>query len=157
MRAALSNLATPRANSARVEYENRDDDGQDEFPVGRRLHPRAAGGRPACPAACTPHIRKAVPTGVEVISYQMLAFKVAGGFFLYLGGWKEHYSLYPASDALVAAFKGALTPYRASKGTLRFRVSEPVEAKLIERIAKFQAKDAARRAKAKLALRKKVR
>ena len=102
-------------------------------------------------------IRKAVPTGVEVISYQMLAFKVAGGFFLYLGGWKEHYSLYPASDALVAAFKGALTPYRASKGTLRFRVSEPVEAKLIERIAKFQAKDAARRAKAKLALRKKVR
>ena len=85
----------------------------------------------------------------------MLAFKVAGGFFLYLGGWKEHYSLYPASDALVAAFKGALTPYRASKGTLRFRVSEPVEAKLIERIAKFQAKEAARRAKAKLALRKK--
>ena len=102
-------------------------------------------------------IRKAVPTAVEVISYQMPAFKVAGGFFLYLGGWKEHYSLYPASDALVAAFKGALTPYRASKGTLRFPLSEPVPATLIERIAKFQAKDAARRAKAKLALRKKVR
>jgi uncharacterized protein YdhG (YjbR/CyaY superfamily) len=102
-------------------------------------------------------VRKAVPSAVEVISYQIPAFKVAGGFFLYLGAWKEHYSLYPASDALVAAFKGALTPYRASKGTLRFPLSEPVPAKLIERIAKFQAKDAARRAKAKLALRKKVR
>ena len=102
-------------------------------------------------------IRKAVPTAVEVISYQMPTFKVVEGAFLYLGGWKEHYSLYPASDALVAAFKGALTPYRASKGTLRFPLSEPVPVKLIERIAKFQAKDAARRAKAKLSLRKKVR
>jgi uncharacterized protein YdhG (YjbR/CyaY superfamily) len=50
-----------------------------------------------------------------------------------------------------------VTPYRASKGTLRFPLSEPVPVALIERIAKFQAKDAARRAKAKLALRKKVR
>jgi uncharacterized protein YdhG (YjbR/CyaY superfamily) len=101
-------------------------------------------------------IRKAVPTAVEVISYQMPTFKVTEGAFLCLGGWKEHYSLYPASDALVAAFKGALTPYRASKGTLRFPLSEPVPATLIERIAKFQARDAARRAKAKLARRQKV-
>ena len=102
-------------------------------------------------------IRKAVPTAVEVISYQMPTFKVAKSSFLCVGGWKEHYSLYPASDALVAAFKGALTPYRASKGTLRFPLSEPVPATLIERIAKFQAKEAAPRAKAKLARRKTVR
>src|SRR5262245_34397153 len=102
-------------------------------------------------------IRKAVPTAVEIISYQMPAYKVAEGPFLCLGGWKQHYSLYPASDALVAAFKGALTPNRVSKGTLRFPLSEPVPAKLIERIAKFQAKQVARRAKAKLAPRKKGR
>jgi uncharacterized protein YdhG (YjbR/CyaY superfamily) len=102
-------------------------------------------------------VRKAVPIAVEVISYQMPTFKVAEGAFLCVGGWKEHYSLYPASDALVAAFKGALTPYRVSKGTLRFPLSEPVPATLIERVAKFQARDAARRAKAKLARRKKVR
>jgi len=102
-------------------------------------------------------IHKAVPTAVEVISYQMPTFKIAGNLFLCLGGWKAHYSLYPASDALVAACKGALTPYRASKGTLRFPLSEPVPAKLIERIAKFQARDAARRAKARLARRKKGR
>jgi len=101
-------------------------------------------------------VRKAVPAAVEVISYQMPTFKVAEGAFLCLGGWKEHYSLYPASDALVAACKGALTPYRVSKGTLRFPLSEPVPARLIERIAKFQAKDAARRAKARLARRKKM-
>jgi hypothetical protein len=40
------------------------------------------------------------------------------------------YSLYPASDELMAAFKGELTPYRVSKGTLRFLLSEPVPVKL---------------------------
>jgi uncharacterized protein YdhG (YjbR/CyaY superfamily) len=50
-------------------------------------------------------IRKAVPTAVEVISYQIAAFKVAKRPFLWLAAWKEHYSLYPASEALVAAFK----------------------------------------------------
>jgi uncharacterized protein YdhG (YjbR/CyaY superfamily) len=58
------------------------------------------------------------------------------------------------SDALVAAFKGALTPYRVSKGTLRFPLSEPVPAKLIARIAKFQAREVARRARVKAAARK---
>jgi uncharacterized protein YdhG (YjbR/CyaY superfamily) len=99
-------------------------------------------------------IRKAVPAAAEVISYQMPAYKVEHRFFLCLGGWKQHYSLYPASDALVAAFKGALTPYRVSKGTLRFPLSEPIPVALIERIAKFQAREAARRVKAKLALQK---
>ena len=98
-------------------------------------------------------IRNAVPGAVETISYQMPTFTIEQGAFLCLGGWKQHYSLYPASDALVAAFQGALTPYRVSKGTLRFPLSEPVPAKLIERIAKFQAREVARRAKAKLALR----
>jgi uncharacterized protein YdhG (YjbR/CyaY superfamily) len=102
-------------------------------------------------------IRNAVPGTVEFISYQMPAFKVPEGPFLSLGAWKQHYSLYPASDALIAAFKGALTPYRVSKGTLRFPLSEPVPARLIERIAKFQAKAVARRAKARLALQKKDR
>jgi uncharacterized protein YdhG (YjbR/CyaY superfamily) len=98
-------------------------------------------------------IRRAVPSAVEVISYQMPAFRVAEGPVLCLGGWKQHYSLYPAGDAMDAAFKGALAPYRVSKGTLRFALSEPVPAKLIERIAKFRAKEVARRAKAKLARR----
>jgi uncharacterized protein YdhG (YjbR/CyaY superfamily) len=101
-------------------------------------------------------IRKAVPTAVEVISYQIAAFKFAKRPFLWLAAWKEHYSLYPASDALVAEFKGALTPYRASKGTLRFPLSERVPAKLIERIAKLRANEALRQAKAKPALKKNV-
>src|SRR5262245_30440323 len=102
-------------------------------------------------------IRNAVPEAVEVISYQMPAYSLAGAPVLGLAAWKHHYSLYPTSDEMVAAFKGELTRYRASKGTLRFPLSEPVPAKLIERIAKFRAREAARRAKAKAASRKKSR
>ena len=101
-------------------------------------------------------IRQAVPQAVEVISYQVPAFKLPDGpIFLYLAGWTAHFSLYPASDALVAAFKGALAPYRVSKGTLRFPLSERVPVVLIARVAKFQATQAIRRAKAKRASSKK--
>jgi uncharacterized protein YdhG (YjbR/CyaY superfamily) len=102
-------------------------------------------------------IRKAVPAAVEVISYQLPAYKLAQGpGVLCFAAWKQHYSLYPASDELMAAFKGELRPFRASKGTLRFSLSEPVPVKLIERIARFRAKEAMRRAKAKLALKKRA-
>jgi uncharacterized protein YdhG (YjbR/CyaY superfamily) len=99
-------------------------------------------------------IRKAVPSATEVISYQIPAFRLDGRIALFLAGWKEHYSLYPADDELVAAFKGALAPYRASKGTLRFPLSEPVPAALIARIAKFKARAVVRRAKARRVSRK---
>jgi len=102
-------------------------------------------------------IRKAVPRAIEVISYQMPAYKIPEGSLLGLAAWKEHYSIYPASDELVAAFKGKLTSYRTSKGTLRFPLAEPVPVRLIERIAKFRAKQVVRRAKAKLAQRKDAR
>jgi len=89
-------------------------------------------------------IRKAVPKAEETISYQMPTYKLNGRPVLYFAGWKRHYSLYPASGNLVAAFQDALAPYEISKGTIRFPLSESVPVKLIERIAKFRAKEAAR-------------
>jgi len=94
-------------------------------------------------------IRKAVPGADEVISYRIPTYKLRGGAVLYFAGWRQHYSLYPASEHLVAAFKDELASYKVHKGTIRFPLSEPVPVKLIERIAKFRAKEAADRAKAK--------
>lgn len=94
-------------------------------------------------------IRKALPKAEEVISYKIPAYRVPGGIALYFAGWKQHYSLYPANDRVVAAFKEDLAPYKRSKGTVRFPLSEPVPAKLIERIAKFRAKELAARQKTK--------
>ena len=100
-------------------------------------------------------IRKAVPGAEEVISYKIPTYKLHGRPVLYFAGWRQHYSLYPSNDHVVAAFKDDLAPYEVNKGTIRFPLSEPVPVKLIERIAKFLAKDAAERARAKLAAPKK--
>jgi uncharacterized protein YdhG (YjbR/CyaY superfamily) len=100
-------------------------------------------------------IGKAVPDAEECISYQIPAFKLHGRVLLYFAGWKEHYSVYPASDAMVAAFPDELERYRVSKGTLRFSLSESVPVMLIERVAKFRATELAARKAAKVAAAKK--
>src|SRR5436190_4550218 len=71
-------------------------------------------------------IRKAVPAAEEVISYQIPVYKLNDVPVLYFAGWKQHYSLYPASAALVAEFKNELAGYELSKGTIRFPLSDPV-------------------------------
>jgi uncharacterized protein YdhG (YjbR/CyaY superfamily) len=100
-------------------------------------------------------IRKAVPGAEEVISYKMPTYKLHGDRMLFFAGWRQHYSLYPASERLVAAFEDDLAPYEVKKGTIRFPLSEPVPVRLIERIAKFRAREVAARAKAKAAAAKK--
>jgi uncharacterized protein YdhG (YjbR/CyaY superfamily) len=94
-------------------------------------------------------IRRAVPGADEAISYKMPAYKLRGGLVIYFAGWKQHYSLYPATDRIVAELKDDLAPYEVKKGTIRFPLSRPVPAKLIERIAKLRAKEVAAREKVK--------
>ena len=75
---------------------------------------------------------------------------------IFFAGWKQHYSLYPANDRVVAAFKDELAPYKVNnKGTIRFPLSAPVPAKLIAALAKFRAKEVAGREKVKTAAAKK--
>jgi uncharacterized protein YdhG (YjbR/CyaY superfamily) len=97
-------------------------------------------------------IRKALPEAQEVISYKIPAYKLHNEIVLYFAGWKRHYSLYPAGERLVAAFKDQLASYKVTKGTIRFPLSEPVPCKLIESIAKFRAKEAVQREKSKPSL-----
>jgi uncharacterized protein YdhG (YjbR/CyaY superfamily) len=97
-------------------------------------------------------IRTAVPGAKETISYKIPAYTLNGRTVIYFAGWKQHYSLYPANDRLVAAFKDALAPYEVNgKGTIRFPLSEPIPVKLIAGIAKFRAKEVAAAEKAKAA------
>ena len=94
-------------------------------------------------------IRNAIPGAKELISYRMPAYKLDGSPLLYFAVWKQHYSLYPATDRVVAAFKDDLLPYEVSRSTIRFPFSDRVPVELIERIAKFRAKEVVERAKAK--------
>jgi uncharacterized protein YdhG (YjbR/CyaY superfamily) len=96
-------------------------------------------------------IRKAVPRAEEAISYKMPTYKLHNRPVLFFAGWKQHYSLYPVTERVAAAFKDELAPYEVKKGTIRFPLSEPAPLKLIERIAKFRAKEVTEREKAEAA------
>jgi uncharacterized protein YdhG (YjbR/CyaY superfamily) len=95
-------------------------------------------------------LRKALPGAEEVISYQIPAYKLDGAAVVYFAGWKQHYSLYPASAEVVAALKDELAPYEMSKGTIRFPLSQPIPVKLIERFAKLRAKEVTEQLRAKV-------
>jgi uncharacterized protein YdhG (YjbR/CyaY superfamily) len=84
----------------------------------------------------------------------MPTYKLRDETVLHFAAWKHHYSLYAATASVVAAFKRELAPYDVIKGTIRFPLSEPVPEKLIERIAKFRAKQVGKRVTANTAPKK---
>jgi uncharacterized protein YdhG (YjbR/CyaY superfamily) len=86
-------------------------------------------------------IRSALPEAQEVISYQIPAYRVGGRVALFFAGWKKHYSLYPASEALVAAFAEEIGDLQVAKGTIRFPLLEPVPTDLIRQLATFRASE----------------
>ncbi len=102
-------------------------------------------------------VKKALPGAEEVISYQIPAYRLRGRIVAYFAGWKEHYSIYPITGPLTKALKEELASYEQSgRGTVRFRLDEPVPARVIQKIAKFRAKEVEEAEKAK-ALRKRKR
>jgi uncharacterized protein YdhG (YjbR/CyaY superfamily) len=78
-------------------------------------------------------IRKAAPGVKEVISYQIISFKVNGKSLVYLGGWKHHLGLYPV-PVFDKEFEEQISQYRAAKDTLRFPLRKPIPYDLIERV-----------------------
>jgi uncharacterized protein YdhG (YjbR/CyaY superfamily) len=75
---------------------------------------------------------------------------------IYFSGWKEHYSLYPASKGVVTALKKELAAYDVEKGTMRFPLDGPIPKKLIAAIAKKRAEEAAADLKKRMAAKKKT-
>jgi uncharacterized protein YdhG (YjbR/CyaY superfamily) len=95
-------------------------------------------------------LRNALPGTEEIISYNMPTYTLDGARLLYFAAWKHHYAIYAATERVVSAFRNELASYEVDKGTIRFPISGPVPVKLIERIAKFRAKEVAEREKTKV-------
>jgi uncharacterized protein YdhG (YjbR/CyaY superfamily) len=100
-------------------------------------------------------VRRSLPNSEEVISYNIPAYKLQGERVLFFAGFKGHYSIYPATRRLIETFKDEPGTHEFKNSTIRFPLTEPVPAKFIERVAKFRAKEAADRSKAKAAAAKK--
>jgi uncharacterized protein YdhG (YjbR/CyaY superfamily) len=86
-------------------------------------------------------IRRSLPRAEEGMSYAIPTYKLDGRAVLYFAGWKEHFSIYPATPKVVSEFGNELAPYAVKKGTIRFPLSEPVPVSLIEGIAKLRASE----------------
>jgi len=71
----------------------------------------------------------------------MPAFKTHGRFLVSYAAVKDHYSLFPASEAVKDALGERLTPYLSGKGTIRFAWDEPLPVSLVTRIVKVRVSE----------------
>ena len=84
-------------------------------------------------------VKAAAPEAAETIAYDMPALRSHGRQFLVsYAAYMRHYSLFPASGAVIEALGDELTPYLAGKGTIRFPAGEPIPLDLVTRIVKVR-------------------
>jgi uncharacterized protein YdhG (YjbR/CyaY superfamily) len=83
-------------------------------------------------------INAAAPEATETIAYQMPALRTHGQFLVSYAAYKNHYSLFPASEAVIEALGEELKPYLAGKGTIRFPADNPIPAAVVTKIVKVR-------------------
>jgi uncharacterized protein YdhG (YjbR/CyaY superfamily) len=106
---------------------------------------------PDAPRAALEKIRKtikaAAPKATETISYQMPAFKLDGRFLVSYAAFKNHCSLFPASEKVLEAYGEELKPYFSGKGTIRFTTDKPLPSALVRKIVKTRIEENAARSR----------
>ena len=95
-------------------------------------------------------INAAAPDATETIAYGMPALRgKSGSFLLSYDAFKNHYSVFPASEAVLEAGGEELKPYISGKATIQFPADQPIPTALITRIVKARVVEDAADAAAK--------
>ena len=83
-------------------------------------------------------IKTAAPKAVESVAYGMAGFKYKGKPLALFAYWKDHYSLYGVSSAVIDAHADELKPYKLSKvkGTIQFATDKPLPDRLVTKMVK---------------------
>lgn len=92
-------------------------------------------------------IRAAAPEATEQISYGMPAFKTHGRFLVSYAAFKRHFSLFPASQAVIDALGDEITPFHTSKGTIQFTAERPLGSDVVKRLVRVRLEENAARGK----------
>ena len=90
-------------------------------------------------------IKAAAPDTTETISYKMPTFKDHGRFLVSYAAFKDHCSLFPASEAVMEALGEDLKPYFSGKGTIRFHPAKPLPTALVTKIVQARLEEIGRR------------
>ena len=78
----------------------------------------------------------AAPDAVETISYDMPALRLDGHFLVSWAAYKSHYSLFPASAAVVQELGDDIRPFLAGRGTIRFPADQPIPEDVVTRVVR---------------------
>jgi uncharacterized protein YdhG (YjbR/CyaY superfamily) len=81
-------------------------------------------------------IAAAAPEAVEAIAYGVPAFRYRGRPLVSFGAAKAHCAFYVQSPGLMDAHRDELAGYDTSRGTIRFRPSDPLPADLVTRLVR---------------------
>ncbi|MGH2597583.1 MAG: iron chaperone [Actinomycetota bacterium] len=92
-------------------------------------------------------IKSVAPDATETTSYRMPAFKHRGRILVYYAAFKDHYSVFPASDAVIEALGDELTPHVSGRGTIRFDADKPLPIALVKKIVKARLEENAARSR----------
>lgn len=87
-------------------------------------------------------IQSALPDAREAISYDIPTFTLHGRNVIHFAAWKHHVSVYPIPDSDPNLVR-EVAAYRASRGTVKFPLGEPVPYDLVGRLARGLAAERA--------------
>ncbi len=80
-------------------------------------------------------VKAEVPQAREVVSYGIIGYKLDDKRArVFVSGWKDHVAIYPVPAG--EALHSQLAPYIRGKGTLWFRLDEPLPTPLIQKLVK---------------------
>ena len=84
-------------------------------------------------------VRAGAPDATETIAYGMPAMRSHGGQFLVsYDAYKAHFSLFPASDAVIRTLGAEIQPYLSGSGTIRFPANREIPTDLVTRIVEIR-------------------
>ncbi len=84
-------------------------------------------------------VKAGAPDATETIAYGMPALRSHGGQFLVsYDAYKAHYSLFPASDAVIRTLGKEIEPYLAGSGTIRFPSNREIPVAVVTRIVEIR-------------------
>ena len=86
-------------------------------------------------------IQDTVPNAEEGFSYGVPAFKIQGKPLVCYAAFKNHCGFYPMSPKVLERFAAELAGFETAKGTIRFKIDNPLPEDLVKRILKARLKE----------------